>query len=81
MTTAALKKKIKAFVDQANCHKLDNVSSMFEATGSNVAERKAITEAVTRSDADLGAGRSVSGSEVLKRTEQALKRKRAAWPS
>lgn len=79
MTTAALKKKIKALVDnETNGYKLDNLLAMFEATGTTIAEREAIAEAVTRSEADLRAGRFVSGSEARKRTKQALKRKRAA---
>lgn len=79
MTTAALKKKIKALVDkETNGRKLDNVLAMFEAAGISVAERKAIVEAVAASEADYRAGRFVSGTEARKRSKQTLKRKRAA---
>jgi short subunit dehydrogenase-like uncharacterized protein len=79
MTTAALKKKIKALVDkETNGRKLDNVLAMFEATGISASERKAIVETVSRSEADYRAGRFVSGPEARKRAKQTLKRKRAA---
>ncbi len=79
MTTAALKKKIKALVDkETNGRKLDNVLAMFEAAGISAAERKAIVEAVAGSEADYRVGRFVSGPEARKRAKQTLKRKRAA---
>ncbi|HOZ41000.1 MAG: hypothetical protein IPO05_01620 [Flavobacteriales bacterium] len=79
MTTAALKKKIKALVDkETNDRKLDNVLAMFEATGMSALDRKAIEEAVAASEADYRAGRFVSVTEARKRSKQTLKRKRAA---
>ncbi|MBL7980658.1 MAG: hypothetical protein JNL52_02495 [Flavobacteriales bacterium] len=79
MTTAALKKKIKALVDkETNDHKLDNVLAFFEATGMSASDRKAIEESVAASEADYRAGRFVSGAEARKRAKQTLKRKRAA---
>lgn len=79
MTTAALKKKIKALVDkETNDRKLDNVLAMFEATGMTASDRMAIAEAVSASEADYRAGRFVSGTEARKRAKQALKRQRAA---
>lgn len=79
MTTAALKKKIKALVDkETNGRKLDNVLALFEASAPDVKERKAIAAAIARSEADYRAGRYVSGTEARKRIKQAIKSKRAA---
>lgn len=75
MTTAALKKKIKALVDkETNDRKLDNVLAMFEATGMTASDRMAIAEAVAASEVDYHAGRFVSGTEARKRAKQTLKR-------
>ena len=79
MTTAALKKKIKALVDkETNDRKLDNVLAMFEATGMTASDRIAIAEAVAASEVDYRAGRFVSDTEARKRAKQTLKRQRAA---
>jgi hypothetical protein len=79
MTTAALKKRIKALVDkETNDRKLDNVLAMFESTGMSASDRRVIGEAVAASEADYRAGRFVSGTEARKRAKRTLKRKRAA---
>ena len=78
MTTAALKKKIKALVDkETNERKLDNVLAMFEETAMSDSKRKDIVEAVARSEEDYRAGRFQGGAEARKRAKEALKRKKS----
>lgn len=79
MTTAALKRKIKALVDkETNDRKLDNVLAFFETVAPSAAQRADIKAAIAASEADFKAGRYVNGTEARRQAKVALKGKRAA---
>ena len=74
MTTAALKKKIKALVDQETSeHRLLNaLASLSDDTPSNEL-RARVNEQVARAEADFKAGRFYTGDEAYRKIKAVLK--------
>ncbi|MBP6391844.1 MAG: hypothetical protein KA175_02560 [Flavobacteriales bacterium] len=79
MTTAALKKKIKALVDkETNAKKLAKAYALLAPLTTEVAEPEPAYERIKRAEADFEAGRFMTGDEARTKIKAALKRRRAA---
>lgn len=77
MTTAALKKKIKALVDQkSDARFLSHVHELLNSDGKPDAKERAILiERIERAEADFAAGRTKSVTEARRRIKRSLQRR------
>ncbi|MBK9177236.1 MAG: hypothetical protein IPM46_13065 [Flavobacteriales bacterium] len=79
MTTAALKKKIKALVDKETSEgKLAKAYKVLVGPPAAASEPEEAYKRIKLAEADFAAGRFMSGDEVKAKLKTALKKRRAA---